>query len=54
MKYVKSVLSAIVDPINTFISKSFPEVSFKICNKNIIIQGVIAFVITLLMMIFTR
>ncbi len=50
MKIVKIVLLAIFDPISTFITKSFPEFAYKFLNKSIIIQFVLAILITVLIL----
>lgn len=54
MKIIKIIFFAIFDPIGTVISKSFPEFAYKVLNKNVLIQVLIAFIITLVVMLVGR
>lgn len=54
MKYLKMILLAIFDPISSLVSKVFPEKAYKIASKNILIQVLIALVITFLFLFIAR
>ncbi|MFI3251637.1 MAG: hypothetical protein R3Y60_00715 [bacterium] len=54
MKALKTIFLGIFDPITTFISKSFPGVAHKILNKHVLIQFVIALLITAAIILIGR
>ncbi len=51
MNTIKRILLAILDPISTFTTKSFPEKVYKLFNKSFLVQIVIAVVITTLLIL---
>lgn len=54
MKFVKLIVLGIFDPISSFVTKAFPDLAHKFCNKNILIQALIALSITLLILFVWR
>ncbi len=54
MKIFKTILLVIFDPISTFVSRSFPDFSFKLCNKHIFIQVLLALLLTVLIILLGR
>lgn len=54
MKYLLSTIQAIFDPITTAITKIFPEKLHAFISKHIIIQIVLALLITLFILLIVR
>lgn len=54
MKLVKNILTFLFDPISSVVSRYFPDVAFKVTNKNLIVQVLIAVVITLCIIFIGR
>lgn len=54
MKIVRTILLGIFDPLSSLVTKTFPDIAHKFCNKNILIQVAIAFVITVFLLLVWR